>query len=40
MIGYKFTIHLIKLLSKLITNVDLQWRRSVQIQLYVDLLAF
>ena len=37
MIGNTFTIHLIKLLSGLISNVELHWRRSVQIQFFVVL---
>ena len=40
MIGNTFTIHLIKLLSGLISNVEVHWQRSVQIQFFVVLLAF
>ena len=40
MIGNKITIHLKILLSGLKSYVELQWRRSVQVQSYVVLLAF
>ena len=40
MIVNKITIHLRNLLSGLKSYVDHQWRRSVQVQFYVELLAF